>query len=65
MIHPGCGGSGYKAGKTQAGTQRYKCRLCGKRFSENSKIGRPLLGDRPMTSTERCQKYRKKTRYKD
>lgn len=58
MIHKNCGGVGVKIGFTPAGSQRYKCKKCGKTFCENPKRGRPLIGDRPMTSAERKRRIR-------
>lgn len=60
MIHKDCGGKAVKMGLNKSGSQRYKCKLCGKTFSDNTKLGRPLIGDRPMTSTERTRRSRAK-----
>ena len=61
MIHSECNSKAVKAGKTKSGTQRYKCKQCGKVFTEDAaQIGRPSLGDRPMTVAERVRKYRNK-----
>ena len=50
-----------KNGKTKLGYQQYKCKDCGKHFSDNPHgIGRPLIGDKPMTSTERTRRQRSK-----
>jgi predicted RNA-binding Zn-ribbon protein involved in translation (DUF1610 family) len=40
-----------KDGKTKAGTQRYRCKACGKTFTEK-KRGRPTIGDQPRTPAE-------------
>lgn len=58
MIHQDCGGEGVKMGFNRSGSQRYKCKKCGKTFSERTKKGRPLLGERPLTSTERSRRSR-------
>jgi hypothetical protein len=43
-----------KIGRNSAGTQRYKCNECRKRFVENPKpAGVEPFGDRPSTNAER------------
>jgi len=58
MIHKDCGGKAVKMGRNKSGSQRYKCKKCGKYFSDNLKLGRPLIGEKPMTSTERSRRAR-------
>ncbi len=61
MIHPECGGKAVKIGRNRSGSQRYKCKACGKSFSDsNRQLGRPKIGDRPLTSAERTQRSRAK-----
>ena len=50
-----------KNGRTKLGYQQYKCKDCGKHWSDNPDgIGRPLQSDRPMSSAERVRKHRAK-----
>jgi len=67
MIHPECGGKAVKIGRNRSGTQRYKCKACGKSFTDSDRgVGRPTVGDRAMTDAQRAKKYRenqKKFRY--
>jgi InsA N-terminal domain len=48
-------------GQTSSGTQRYRCNECNKSFTFTV-VGRPLLGDRPLTSYERVKRARAKKR---
>ncbi len=57
-----------KNGKTKAGTQRYKCKICGKTFSADADIkpsNKPKILDRPMTARERKRRSRGKKDWKD
>lgn len=50
------------AGFTNCGFQIYLCKDCKKRFTLNP-LGRPLVGDKPLTSTERSRRqYAKEKR---
>jgi len=44
------------------GDRRFKCPACGKTFrlGKLSDVGRPAIGDRPMTGYERLKKHLKK-----
>jgi transposase-like protein len=48
-------------GKTSSGTQRYRCNDCKKSFTL-TKIGRPLLGEKPLTNYESVKKSRQKSK---
>ena len=51
-------------GKTKAGTQRWWCPQCLKAHSESGLMGRPTIGDRPMTDAERMRRSRANSRAK-
>ena len=60
---PHCGHSPcQRHGKTRAGTQRWRCPQCLKAHSESGLMGRPSIGNRPMTAAERMRRSRKKKR---
>lgn len=62
-----CGTSTAKNGKDFAGYQRYRCQLCGKVFTTNpsaEKVGRPCIGDKPLTAAEKKRRYRERLRIK-
>ncbi len=54
-----CDSNTRKNGLTSSGTQRYRCDSCKRSFT-GSPVGRPLIGDRPLTSIEYNQRYRAK-----
>ena len=57
---PKCGSTNIIShGKTGAGSQRYKCRACGKAWTPVKKARATLLG-RPLTVAERARRYRAK-----
>jgi hypothetical protein len=48
-------------GTTTAGSVRYRCKSCKHTFTPNAaKRGRPMIGDRPLTPTEKMQRQRAK-----
>lgn len=46
-------------GKTSSGTQRYRCNDCNKSFTLTP-VGRPCLGEVPLTNYERVKRHRQK-----
>ncbi len=50
-----------RIGLTSSGTQRYKCNHCSKSFT-GTKVGRPCLGDRPLTNYESVKRSRLKSK---
>ncbi len=54
-----CASNTRKNGLTSSGTQRYRCDSCKRSFT-GSPVGRPSIGDRPLTSIEYNQRYRAK-----
>lgn len=57
--NPGCTRPSRKDGKSSAGRQRYYCPDCQHWWTADpGKPGRPTIGDRPMTSTERSRRSR-------
>jgi ribosomal protein L37AE/L43A len=50
-----------RIGLTSSGTQRYKCNNCSKSFT-GTQVGRPCLGDRPLTNYESVKKSRQKSK---
>ncbi len=54
-----CNSKTRKNGLTSSGTQRYRCDSCKRSFTGSS-VGRPTIGDRPLTSIERSQRYQAK-----
>ncbi|WP_396136635.1 IS1 family transposase [Chamaesiphon sp. VAR_48_metabat_403] len=46
-------------GRTSSGTQRYRCNTCGKSFTFTA-VGRPCIGDRPLTNYEKVKRHRQK-----
>lgn len=59
---PRCDGTKFcKEGLTPAGSQRLRCTHCQKIFIENpKKVGRKLIGDRPLTPYERLKRFKDK-----
>ncbi|MGI8933215.1 MAG: IS1/IS1595 family N-terminal zinc-binding domain-containing protein [Phormidesmis sp.] len=56
---PDCAGAAKKNGRYK-GQQKYVCKVCNRTFTGN-KIGRPTVGEKPMTGAERAKRaYRKK-----
>lgn len=57
MQCPKCGGSRLTPNDKEK--HRWECMDCGKVFTPNpKKSGRPLIGNRPMTATERKRRSR-------
>ena len=52
----------HRHGKTASGTQRYRCPSCDKKHSANGLRGRPSIGARAMTNTERSSRRRERLR---
>jgi transposase-like protein len=48
-------------GTTSSGTQRYRCNECKKSFTFTA-VGRPCIGDRPLTNYEKVKRARAKKR---
>jgi transposase-like protein len=48
-----------RIGLTSSGTQRYKCNTCNKSFT-GTPVGRPCLGDKPLTNYESVKRHRAK-----
>ncbi|AJD58665.1 IS1/IS1595 family N-terminal zinc-binding domain-containing protein [Synechococcus elongatus] len=48
-------------GHSEDGRQRWRCKSCRRSFTGGS-AGRPTLGDRPLTATERQRRWRAKKR---
>jgi hypothetical protein len=48
-----------KCGIQKSGAQRYRCKECGRNFTDSDRIWGSLpQGEKPMTSTERSRKSR-------
>lgn len=60
MHCPHCQSDRTKRNGKRKKVQRYICLKCGRSYVDNpvEPKGRPLLGDRPMTSAEKQQAYR-------
>jgi len=55
-----------KWGKDKAGYQRWRCPDCHRVINENpNPRGRPMVGDKPMTSAEKKRKSRREQREKN
>ncbi len=55
-----CGTMTVKFGKVR-GKQRYKCKKCNVTFVEDAQpVGRPTIGDRPLTRAEIRKRHRDK-----
>lgn len=62
---PHCGAcQSQRFGKTKAGTPRLRCRAC-KRTWTGEKVGRPTIGDRPLTAYEYLKRHREKVKLLD
>jgi hypothetical protein len=59
-----CNSNTRKNGLTSSGSQRYRCDACKRSFTGSS-VGRPMIGDRPLTSIEYSQRYRAKKKMKN
>ena len=58
---PQCDRPSVKNGTNRSGSQQYYCRHCKKSFTDsNLTQGRPAIGDRPMTASERKRRSRGK-----
>jgi transposase-like protein len=54
-----CASTTRKNGLTPSGTQRYRCDNCKRSFTGTA-LGRPLIGDQPLTSIEQNQRHNAK-----